>query len=79
MQELEPGDLVRWIIDYRVFEAREDGDLFPVDAVWATGIIIEVSSTDPLNVVVMRIDTGTHKLMHMIHDGFIVISKANGG
>jgi hypothetical protein len=79
VQELEPGDLVRWIIDYRVFEAREDGDLFPVDAVWATGIIIEVSSTDPLNVVVMRIDTGTHKLMHMIHDGFIVISKANGG
>jgi hypothetical protein len=48
VQELEPGDLVRWIIDYRV-------------------------------VVVMRIDTGTHKLMHMIHDGFIVISKANGG
>jgi hypothetical protein len=79
VQDLEPGDLVRWIIDYRVYEAHEDGGLFPVDAVWATGIIIEVSSTDPLNVIVMRIDTGTHKLMHMIHDGFIVVSKANGG
>ena len=79
MQQPEPGDLVKWIIDYRVFEADEEGGIYPVDAVWAKGIIIEVSSTDPLNVVVMRIDTKSHQMLHMIHDGFVVISKANGG
>ena len=78
MEHLSPGDLVKWIVDYRVFEADEQGDIFPVDAVWATGIIIEVSGIDPLSVVVIRVDTKTHQILHMIHDGFVIISKANG-
>jgi len=76
VQQLSPGDLVRWIIDYRVFEADDNGEIFPVDAVWAYGIIIEISSTDPMSVALVRLDTKTHQILHMIHDGFEVVSKA---
>ena len=77
--DLSPGDLVRWIIDYRVFEAQDDGEVFPVDAVWAYGIIIEVSNNDPMSVALVRLDTKTYQILHMIHDGFEVVSKAYGG
>ena len=78
MERLETGDLVRWITDYSVFEARDDGEVFPVDAVWAYGIIIEVSPSDPMSVVLVRLDTKTHQILHMIHDGFELVSKATG-
>ena len=78
MERLETGDLVRWITDYRVFEAKDDGEIFPVDAVWAYGIILEVSPSDPMSVVLVRLDTKTHQILHMIHDGFELVSKATG-
>lgn len=78
MERLATGDLVRWITDYRVFEAKDDGEIFPVDAVWAYGIIIEVSPSDPMSVVLVRLDTKTHQILHMIHDGFELVSKATG-
>lgn len=76
MAKLEPGDLVRWIIDYKVFVANQDGDVHPINAIWAYGIIIEVSGVDPLSVVLVRLDTKTHQILHMIHDGFEIVSKA---
>jgi hypothetical protein len=79
VERLEPGDLVRWITDYKVFEAKDNGEIFPVDAIWAYGIIIEVSSSDPMSVVLVRLDTKSHQILHMIHDGFELVSKANGG
>ena len=78
MERLATGDLVRWITDYRVFEAKDDGEILPVDAVWAYGIILEVSPSDPMSVVLVRLDTKTHQILHMIHDGFELVSKANG-
>ena len=78
MEKLATGDLVRWITDYRVFEAKDDGEIFPVDAVWAYGIILEVSPSDPMSVVLVRLDTKTHQILHMIHDGFELVSKATG-
>ena len=78
MERLATGDLVRWITDYRVFEAKDDGEIFPVDAIWAYGIIIEVSPSDPMSVVLVRLDTKTHQILHMIHDGFELVSKATG-
>ena len=78
MERLEPGDLVRWIVDYKVFEAKDNGEVFPIDAIWAYGIIIEVSGADPMSVVLVRLDTKTHQILHMIHDGFELVSKANG-
>ena len=78
MERLEPGDLVRWIVDYKVFVANNDGDVHPINAIWAYGIIIEVSGADSMSVVLVRLDTKTHQLLHMIHDGFELVSKANG-
>ena len=78
VEKLEPGDLVRWIVDYKVFVATGDGDVHPINAIWAYGIIIEVSGIDPLSVVLVRLDTKTHQILHMIHDGFELVSKANG-
>ena len=78
VERLEPGDLVRWIVDYKVFVATGDGDVHPINAIWAYGIIIEVSGIDPLSVVLVRLDTKTHQILHMIHDGFELVSKANG-
>jgi len=78
VERLEPGDLVRWITDYRVFEAKDNGEIFPVDAIWAYGIIIEVSTSDPMSVVLVRLDTKSHQILHMIHDGFELVSKATG-
>jgi len=78
VERLSTGDLVRWITDYRVFEAKDDGEIFPVDAIWAYGIIIEVSPSDPMSVVLVRLDTKTHQILHMIHDGFELVSKATG-
>ena len=60
MEEISPGDLVKWIIDYRVYEASDNGETFPIDAVWAYGIVIEVSKSDPMSVVLVRLDTKTH-------------------
>ena len=76
VQEFFPGDLVKWIVDYRVFEAKDNGEVFPVDAIWAYGIIIEASEVDPHCVVIVRLDTKTHQILHMIHDGFVVVSRA---
>lgn len=78
VEKISPGDLVKWIIDYKVFEAGSSGEVMPVDAVWATGIIIEVSNNDPLSVVLVRLDDNTYQTLHMIHDGFQIISKSNG-
>jgi len=78
VERLETGDLVRWITDYRVFEAKDNGEIFPVDAIWAYGIIIEVSPSDPMSVVLVRLDTKSHQILHMIHDGFELVSKATG-
>ena len=58
---------------------HDDGEVFPVDAVWAYGIIIEVSNNDPMSVALVRLDTKTYQILHMIHDGFEVVSKAHGG
>jgi hypothetical protein len=75
VENIETGDLIRWIIDYRVWEADADGDIMPIDAVWAYGIVIEVSLVDPHSIVLVRLDTGLHYVMHMIHDGFQILSK----
>ena len=79
MEVISPGDLVKWIIDYRVYETSNNGETFPIDTVWAYGIVIEVSKSDPMSVMLVRLDTSTHQILHMIHDGFEVVSKANGG
>jgi len=78
VEPLSIGDLVRWIVDYKFFEAPPDGLVLPSDPIWAYGIIIEVSEIDPMSVVLVRLDTKTYQILHMIHDGFEIVSKISG-
>ena len=56
---LDPGDLIRWIDDYDVYEASGDV-VTPIQPIYAYGIVVEVSKTDPKNVIVSRFsDNGT--------------------
>ena len=72
---LDPGDLIRWIDDYDVYEASGDV-VTPIQPIYAYGIVVEVSKTDPKNVVVSRFsENGGLKILHMIHDGFEIVSK----
>jgi len=70
VQEISPGDLVRWIIDYKVFEADSFGEVMPINAVWATGIIIDVSDKEPLSVELVMLDDSTYQTVHKIHNSF---------
>ena len=73
---LKKGDLIRWIIDYNIYEAGEH-EVLPINPVYAYGIIFEVSIQDPNNVVVCQIrKDGTLLMIHMIHDGFELVSSA---
>jgi|TARA_E500000331_G_C17238155_1_gene705761 hypothetical protein len=73
--ELSPGDLIRWITDYDVYESSGDV-VTPIQPIYAYGIVIEASKTDPKNVIVSQFsENGTLKMIHMIHDGFELVSK----
>tara|TARA_B100000131_G_scaffold311223_1_gene343826 strand:- start:4019 stop:4246 length:228 start_codon:yes stop_codon:yes gene_type:complete len=73
--KLDRGDLIRWIIDYDVYEASGDV-VTPIQPIYAYGIVIEASKTDPKNVVVSQFsENGALRLIHMIHDGFEIVSK----
>ena len=64
---LGPGDLIRWIIDYDVYEASGDV-VTPIQPIYAYGIVIEASKSDSKNVVVSQLsENGSLKMIHMIH------------
>ena len=73
---IKKGDLIRWIVDYEIYEA--DGEqVTPASPIYAYGIIMDVSSQDSKNAVVCRLNNdGSHIILHLIHDGFEVISEA---
>jgi len=72
---LKKGDLIRWIIDHDMY-AVSGSDVQPIKPVYAYGIIIDVSLNDSKNVVVCRLEKdGSTLIMHMIHDGFEIVSS----
>ena len=75
--DIQRGDLVRWIIDYRVIEPEKDSEAFPVEALYAYGIVIEVSFVDSNNVVVACFANckNNWQILHMIYDGFEVLTR----
>lgn len=73
---LSKGDLIRWVDDYDMYAASED-EIQPIHPIYAYGIIIEVSKNDPKNVVVCRLESnGPNLVLHMIHDGFELVSSS---
>ena len=73
---LNKGDLIRWVDDYDMYAASEH-EVQPIRPIYAYGIIIEVSKNDPKNVVVCRLQNeGPNLVLHMIHDGFELVSSS---
>jgi hypothetical protein len=68
------GDMIRWIIDYKSFISDEDL-LYPHEPIYEYGIIIEIANDDPYSVSVASTNSGKIEIIHMIIDGFEVISK----
>jgi hypothetical protein len=68
------GDMIRWIVDYNSFIADEDM-LYPHEPVYEYGIIIEISNDDPYSVVVAATNSGKIDIIHMIIDGFEIVSR----
>lgn len=75
--DIKKGDLIRWIVDYDIYEVDEDG-VTPANPIYAYGIIMDVSSKDSKNAVVCKMKhDGSYIMLHMIHDGFEIISSSN--
>ncbi len=68
------GDMIRWIIDYNSFIADVD-TVYPYEPIYEYGIIIEIANDDPYSVAVACSYSGKIDIIHMIIDGFEVISK----
>lgn len=71
------GDLIRWIVDYRGFMAgTSSADIRPFNPIYEYGIILDVSSQDPNAVIVSMASCGQLRVLHMLQDGFEILSKA---
>ncbi len=68
------GDMIRWIVDYKSFISDEEL-LYPHEPIYEYGIIIEIANDDPYSVAVASTHSGKMDIIHMIIDGFEVISK----
>ena len=74
---LKRGDLIRWVEDYDMYAASET-EIQPIKPLYAYGIIIEVSKSDAKSVVVCKLkNDGSSIILHMIHDGFEIVSASN--
>jgi hypothetical protein len=68
------GDMIRWIVDYKSFVADEDM-LYPHEPIYEYGIIIEIANDDPYSVAVACTNSGKIDIIHMIIDGFEIVSR----
>ena len=58
--------------------AASETEIQPIKPLYAYGIIIEVSKSDAKSVVVCKLkNDGSSIILHMIHDGFEIVSASN--
>lgn len=73
---LKKGQLVRWVVDYAVFEAYDDSSKVKgIDPIYKYGIIMEVGN-DSQSVVVCCYEKEVAEwvILNMIHDNFEILS-----
>ena len=73
---LKKGQLVRWVVDYNVFEAYDDSSkVRGVDPIYKYGIIMEVGAASQSVVVCCyEKDMSEWIILNLIHDNFEVLS-----
>jgi hypothetical protein len=70
------GDLLRWIVDYKLFAADDKGNAWPHNPVYEYGVVIEVSHTDPLAVIMFGMTIMTQIVAHVAEDNLELVSPA---
>jgi len=72
--DLEKGDLVRWVIDYRVYEPVSN-EAYPVEPLYAYGIIIKANNGKTITVACFKNCKQSWQVLHMIHDRFEILTR----
>lgn len=73
---LKKGQLVRWVVDYRAFEAYNDSNVVRgIDPIYKYGIIMEVGSDNQSAAVCCyEKHDGCWAILNLIHDNLEVLS-----
>jgi len=74
--DLQCGDLIRWVYDYNIYAAYDDG-VVGYDPAYRHGIIMEVSHTDPNTLAVFCFDCSdvNWMLVNIITDEVEILSR----
>jgi|TARA_Y100000310_G_C20564498_1_gene754756 hypothetical protein len=74
--DLQCGDLIRWVYDYNIYAAYDDG-VVGYDPIHRHGIIMEVSHMDPNHLVVFCLDCVeiNWMLVNVITDEVEILSR----
>ena len=74
--DLRCGDLVRWVFDYNIYAAYDDG-VVGYNPIYRHGIVMEVSREDPDSLAVFCCDCpdGKWMIISLIIDEVEILSK----
>jgi len=76
--DLQCGDLIRWVFDYNIYAAYEDG-VVGYNPSYRHGIIMEVSKKDTNSVAVFCFDCpdGNWMIINLITDEIEILSRGH--
>jgi len=74
--DLQCGDLIRWVYDYNIYAAYDDG-VVGYDPTHCHGIVMEVSPNDPNSIAVFCFDCpdGSWMILNLITDEIEILSR----
>ena len=74
--DLQCGDLIRWVYDYNIYAAYDDG-VVGYDPTYRHGIIVEISNEDTHTAAVFCFDCrdGNWRIINLIVDEVEVLSR----
>ena len=77
--DLHCGDLIRWVIDYNIYAAFDDG-VVGYNPTYGHGIIVEISNADATTAAVFCFDCpdGNWKIINLVVDEVEVLSRGYG-
>ena len=70
------GDLVRWVKDYALFAADDNGNAWPHDPIYEYGLVMEVSHKDDNALIVFGFTTKQLFIVDKTSDEIETVSRA---
>ena len=76
--DLQCGDLIRWLVDYNIYAAYDDG-VVGYNPTYGHGIIVEISNADAATAAVFCFDCpdGNWKIINLVMDDIEVLSRSH--